>query len=269
MKKVLILGRGPSLDAFRSFNIDDIEDVILMNNHEKTLEDQESIEKLKDKNIYVMCNINQAGFKPGVFNKIKVKGCLTNRLSPDWDLWQEYKDAQRKHHEGGTLNNVGHLPYIAEDEPYLYVWRGPKGKNEKEMRTYDGRLVEHMPEEAEQYVIPVYKEKLVCNCSFYGTLYAILRLNAEHIIYYGLDFYDNLKINKKWYTDPPPYLSSEWWDLRVKYEGEHMKVLWDDYLSEFFPEKKFEFYTTAELDLKSKNIIYNKGTAEQANKTYY
>ena len=78
MKKVLILGRGPSLDAFRSFNIDDIEDVILMNNHEKTLEDQESIEKLKDKNIYVMCNINQAGFKPGVFNKIKVKGCLTN-----------------------------------------------------------------------------------------------------------------------------------------------------------------------------------------------
>ena len=47
MKKVLILGRGPSLDAFKSIDIDNIEDVILMNNHEKTLQDQESFNKLK------------------------------------------------------------------------------------------------------------------------------------------------------------------------------------------------------------------------------
>ena len=51
MKKVLILGRGPSLNTFKSSNINDIEDVILMNNHEKTLQDQESYDKLKDKNI--------------------------------------------------------------------------------------------------------------------------------------------------------------------------------------------------------------------------
>jgi len=269
MKKTLILGRGPSLDTFKSLNVDDIQDVILMNNHEKTLQDQESFEKLKDKNIYVMCNINQAGFVAGVLEKIKVKSCLTNRLSPDWDLWQKHKDMQKKHNEGGTLNNVGHLPHIAEDEPYLYVWRGPKGKNLKEMKTYDGRLIEHMPEEAEQYVIPVYEDKLVCNCSFYGTLYAILKLNAEHIIYCGLDFYDNLKINKKWYVQSPPYLSAEWWDLRVKYEGEHMKVLWDNYMSNFFPDKTFEFHTTADLSFESKNIIYNKVFAEHSNKTYY
>ena len=57
MKKVLILGRGPSLDTFKSLDVSDIEDVILMNNHEKTLEDQESLEKLKDKNIYVMWGV--------------------------------------------------------------------------------------------------------------------------------------------------------------------------------------------------------------------
>ena len=269
MKKALILGRGPSLDAFKSLDIDEVENVILMNNHEKTLQDQTSFDKLKDKNVYVMCNINQAGFVPGVLDKIDIKACLTNRLSPDWELWQKHKDAQRKHNEGGTLNNVGYLPHIAEDEPYLYVWRGPKDRNHKEMRTYNGSLIEHMPEEAEQYVIPVYEDKLVCNCSFYGTLYAILKLKADHVIYCGLDFYDNLKINKKWYIDSPPYLSSEWWDLRVKYEGEHMKVLWDEYMTSFFPKNIFEFYTTAELSLKSKNIVYNKVSAEQSDKTYY
>ena len=126
-----------------------------------------------------------------------------------------------------------------------------------------------MPEEAEQYVIPVYKDKLVCNCSFYGTLYAILKLQAQHVIYCGLDFYDNLKIEKKWFVESPKYLSSEWWDLRVKYEGEHMKVLWDEYMSSFFPDNIFEFYTTANLNLKSKNILYNKVETEQSNKTYY
>tara|TARA_B100000575_G_C23142934_1_gene665704 strand:+ start:5010 stop:5819 length:810 start_codon:yes stop_codon:yes gene_type:complete len=269
MKKVLILGRGPSLDTFKSLNIEDIDDVILMNNHEKTLQNKESFDKLKDKNIYVMCNINQAGFVPGVLDKINVKACLTNRLSPDWELWQKHKDAQQKHSEGGTLNNVGYLPYIAEDEPYLYVWRGPKGKNNMVMKTYNGRIIEHMPEEAEQYVIPVYKDKLVCNCSFYGTLYAILKLQAQHVIYCGLDFYDNLKIQKKWFVESPKYLSSEWWDLRVKYEGEHMKVLWDKYMSSFFPDNVFEFYTTANLNLKSENILYNKVETEQSNKTYY
>jgi len=63
MKKVLILGRGPSLDSFKSLDIDEVESVILMNNHEKTLQDQVSFDKLKDKNIYV-CAIST---KPASF----------------------------------------------------------------------------------------------------------------------------------------------------------------------------------------------------------
>ena len=269
MKKVLILGRGPSLVALKTLDISDVDSVILMNNHENTLSDKLVLNKLKNKDIYVMCNINQAGFVPGVFDKIDVKACLTNRLLPDWKLWKEPKGKQRKHNAGGTLNNLSYLPHIAEDEPYLYAWRGPEGKNRVDMKTYDGRPIEHMPDEAEQYVIPIYENRYVCNCSYYGTLYAILKLQADHVIYCGLDFYDNLKINKKWYTHSPHYLSGEWWDLRVKYEGEHMKVLWDDYIAKFFPESIFEFYTTANLNLKSQNIRYTKIQAEKSNNTYY
>tara|TARA_R110002167_G_scaffold321233_1_gene527108 strand:+ start:7910 stop:8719 length:810 start_codon:yes stop_codon:yes gene_type:complete len=269
MKKVLILGRGPSLEKFKSLDLDGISDIILMNNHEKTLQDQAAIRILKNKKVYVMCNINQAGFTSAIFEKIDVKACLTNRLKPDWDLWQEHKDRQKKHNQGGTLNNIGYLPYIAEDEPYLHAWRGPKNRNLKEMRTYNGYPIEHMPEEAEKYIIPVYKDKLICNCSFYGTLYAILKLQARHIVYCGLDFYSNIQIDKKWYINPPAYLTAPWWDLRVKYEGEHMKILWDDYLCKYFPDKKFEFYTTADLNFKSKNIIYNKVSPLKPNKTYY
>jgi hypothetical protein len=269
LKKVLIVGRGPSIEKLKSLNIEDVDDIILMNNHEKTLQNQELYSKIKDKNIYIMCNINQAGFVPGVLEKINVKRCLTNRLSPNWDLWQKHKDKQKKHSHGGTLNNIGYLPYIAEDEPYLYAWRGPRDKNKKEMKTYNGRTIEHMPEEAERYIIPIYQDKLVCNCSFYGTLYAILKLKAEHIVYCGLDFYSNIQLDKKWYMESPKYLSSTWWNLRVKYEGEHMKVLWDNYMCKYFPDKKFEFYTTADLNFKSKNIFYNKVLVAKLNKIYY
>lgn len=268
MSKVLILGRGPSLDYLKNIDFDSIDSIILMNNHEKTLLDHNILDKLKSKEVYVMCNINQAGFVPGVLNKINVKSCLTNRLKPNWELWKEHKSKQKKHNLGGTLNNLTYLPYIAEDEPYLNVWRGPEGRNKNNMKTYDGRLIEHMPEEAEQYLIPVYENKLVCNCSYYGTLYAIIKLDAEQIIYCGLDFYNNLKISKKWYTSPPNYLSSEWWDLRVKYEGEHMKVLWDQYISNFFPNIDFMFYTTANLNFKSKNIQHKKIESDHSGKTY-
>ena len=135
------------------------------------------------------------------------------------------------------------------------------------MKTYNDRVIEHMPEEAEQYLMEVYEKKLVCNCSYYGTLYALVKLKADRVVYYGLDFYENVKINKRWYVEPPAYLSPEWYELRMRYEGEHMRLLWDDYLAEYFPDVTFEFNTTATLDLKSPNIVYNPISLDGIGKT--
>jgi len=271
MKTVYILGRGPSLRALEKANIPSDSDVILMNDHSNTLKNPQMAEKLNNTNNYVMCNSEQKGFNPTVFNKLEIKGCLTNRLKPNWDLWQVHKDKQRKHFEGGTPNNLGYLPYLSEDEPYLYFWRGPRDRNLEDMRTYDGRKIEHIPEEAEQYLIQIYEDKLIGNCSYYATLYAILKLNADHIIYYGLDFYNNLGFKKPWYINPPTYGTAEWWTERVAYEGEHMKVVYDDYLAKFFPDITFEFNTTAALDLRSKNIVCNNISfgPQEASSTYY
>jgi len=272
MKTVYVLGRGPSIETLEFKPEDDVRDVILMNDHSRTIANPRLLERLQDKNIYVMCNINQAGFVPGVLEKISVKGCLTNRFKPDWEVWRQEKEAQTKHYEGGTLNNLGLLPYLAEDEPYVYTWRGPEGRNHEEMTTYNGRKIEHMPEEAEQYLLDVYREKLVCNCSYYGTLYAIIKLKAERVIYYGVDFYDNLKIEKKWYLDPPAYLTDEWTRLRIAYEGAHMKILWDEYLCDYFPQVTFEFNTAATLSHQSPNLIVNKieqSSISQESSMYY
>lgn len=257
MKKTLILGRGPSIQKLKTLDLSDVQDIVLLNNHERTIQDEQMLEKIQDKNIYIMCNIGQTGFIPSVLENVNVKSCLTNRFTPDWDLWQKYKDMQKKNHEGGTLNNLGVLPCIAEDEPYLYAWRGPKGRNKKEMRTYNGILIEHMPDEAEEYLIPIYEDKFIGNCSFYATLYAILKLKAEHVVYCGLDFYNHKSIIKSWFINPPSYLSTPWWDLRLKYEGEHMKFVYDQYFPKQFPNKLFEFHTTEKFTPTSERLIVN------------
>tara|TARA_R110002072_G_scaffold24025_3_gene82206 strand:+ start:1822 stop:2640 length:819 start_codon:yes stop_codon:yes gene_type:complete len=272
MKKVYVLGAGPSLAALEKADMSDVDEVIMINNHKNTVSNNKILEKLKGKDIYVMCNISQEGFHPTVFKKLEIKGCLTNRFKPDWDLWQQSKDNQKKNFEGGTLNNLGYLPHIAEDEPYLYTWRGPPNRNLEDMRTYDGRRIEHMPEEAERYLIPVYEDKLIGNCSYYATLYALLALNATHIVYYGLDFYNNLQFKKSWYTSPPNYGTQDWWTMRVKYEGEHMKELYNNYMAKFFPDAKFEFFTTIENPFKGDNLICNTvslPSETSSNLTYY
>lgn len=246
----------------------DVTDVVLVNDHSKTVEDTELLRLIQPKNTHIICNINNAGFGPYVTQTLGVKKCVTNRFKPDWDLWQKHKDLQRKHSEGGHLNTLDSLPYIAEDEPYLFAWRGPKDRNKPEMRTPSGLKIHHMPESAEKYLPEVYKEKLVCNCGYYATLYALCSLQADHIVYFGMDFYENLKIKKSWYVSPPRYLTSEWKDLRMKYEGEHMKILWDRYLSAYFPTKKFEFFSTAECSFTSPNIIYNKVNSSLSGRTY-
>jgi len=271
MKKVSILGRGSSVTVLENKKIEDVQEIIMINNHASTVANDKIFKNIKDKELYIMCNIIQAGFTPSFFNKINVKSCLTNRLKPNWDLWQKNKDAQKKHHEGGIVNNLGYLPILSEDEPYMYVWRGPKNRNKDKMETYDGRPIKHMPEESEKYLIPVCKNKLICNCSYLASLYAILELKAEHIEYYGLDFYNNIEIKKSWYVDPPKYATPDWWNLRIRHEGEHMKVLYDDYLPKFFPNVKFEFYTTLKHNFFSENVICNsiQVSEEISDKTWY
>ena len=257
MKKVYILGAGPSLTALEKADLSGVDEIIMINDHKNTVLNDNIVEKLRGKEIYIMCNSQQKGFNPTVFNKLEVKGCLTNRFKPDWDLWQHHKDRQKKHSEGGTLNNLGYLPQLSEDEPYLYAWRGPRNRNMEDMRTYDGRKIEHMPDVAEQYLIPITKDKLIGNCSYYATLYALLKLKAEHVVYYGLDFYSNYDLKKSWYIAPPEYSTPEWQRMRLKYEGEHMKVLYDDYFTKFFPNISLEFFTLLEHSFKSPNITCN------------
>lgn len=273
MKKVCILGAGPSLTMFGKQDHENIKDILLINDHRNTVKNPEILHKFQEKDIYLMCNSVSAdtGFNASVFNKIKIKKCLTNKFKPDWLLWQKAKEEQKKHFEGGTLNNLGYLPYISEDEPYVHRWRGPTNRNLDKMYTYDGRPIEHMPEEAEKYIIPVYEDKLLCNSSYYTTLYAILELQAEHIVYYGIDFYNNLDIKKAWYLTPPEYNTREWWSMRIRYEGEHMKHLYKNYLAKFFPEVTFEFFTTMEHDFKSNNIICNSIQVDEAvsKRTWY
>ena len=105
--------------------------------------------------------------------------------------------------------------------------------------------------------------------SYYGTLYALVKLKATKVVYYGLDFYQNIEIDKKWYISPPEYLSHEWHLLRMRYEGEHMVLLWDDYLAKYFPDVTFEFNTAADLDFKSENINHNPILTSATASPYY
>jgi len=118
--------------------------------------------------------------------------------------------------------------------------------------------IEHMPDSCEEYLKPVYRDRIICNCSFYATLYAIIQLKATELTYFGVDFYNHLNIKKKWFIDSPKYLSKEWRDLRLIYEGEHMKILWEKYLTEQFPNVSYKFYTNAiNFKTSKKNIIIN------------
>ena len=79
----------------------------------------------------------------------------------------------------------------------------------------------------------------------------------SHIFYCGLDFYNHKSILKSWFANPPRYLSPPWWDLRLKYEGEHMKAVYDQYFPQEFPNKLFEFHTTEHFVPTSERLIVN------------
>lgn len=229
-----------------------------MNDHSKTINDLNLLSLFKDKENYIISNIQKTGFHPDVIKALKVKDCILNRLEPDYELWQIHKDNQKKWSEGGHLKSVEKLPFLEEDEPYLYAWRGPPGRNTLDMKTSSGMKIKHITNKAEEFLKPVYADKLICNCSYYATLHAILSMKADKITYFGIDFYNHLSLNKKWFIKSPRYLSKEWWELRLYYEGAHMKKLWEDYLSQNFPQVKFIFYTTDRTFItKKENIIIN------------
>ena len=256
-KEVCILGRGPSVNFLPKYSSDSVKDFLLINDHTRTVNNPEIMNIIHDseKKIHLMSNNNKAGFKSQIISKLSnIESCIINRLHPDMEKWKENKHKQKKNNHGGVLNNVIALPPLAEDEPYLYSWRGPE-TNKPEMYTYDKRKIHHMPDSAEKYLIPVAQDKIICNCSYYATLYSILTLKADKIIYFGIDFYNHINIDKKWFVDSPRYLSHEWWNLRLAYEGEHMKILWNKYLTSFFPDVAFEFYTTEESFLGNKKNI--------------
>jgi hypothetical protein len=275
MKKVCILGAGPSLLSLLECDISDVDDVILINNHTRTCQMLEFVNILKDKNIYITCNSSDnkwEGFNPVVFSKLNVKKCLTNMLKPDIELWRQAKEKQKKHHDGGSMNNLGFLPILAEDEAYIDKWRGPEGRNLEKMYTFDNRLIEHMPDSIEQYLIPPFKDNLIVNQSYFASLYAAVELQADSIIYFGLDFYNTFSFKKSWYVNPPTYGTSEWWKARMAYEGEHMKVLYDDYFTKFFPYISLEFFTLLQHTFKNSRITCNTITIDNpeiANQTWY
>jgi hypothetical protein len=274
-KKVCILGAGPSLSKLPEYDMTDIKDVILLNDHTRTCERPDMVNKLKDKNIYIIHNSADnrwSGLNNLVFNKLPIKKCLTDKLKPNYKLHAEAKRQQKKHYEGGTLNNLGFLPTIAEDEPYLHKWRGPPGRNLDKMSAYDGRPIEHMPEYIEEYIIPVHNDNLICNISYCASLYAAIELQAEQLVYFGLDFYNNFKLKKAWYAQPPRYGIPEWWEARMMYEGEHMKALYDDYFTKLFPNISLEFKTLLEHSFRSPRITcdtVNIENPEIANQTWY
>jgi hypothetical protein len=251
-KQVCILGRGPSINFLPLYDASGVTDFLLMNDHRKTVNNEKLLKIINNENkkVHLMSNNNRAGFTPEVFSKLdKVDSCIINRLYPDIEKWQHHKELQRKNQEGGVLNDVKSLPPLSEDEPYAYAWRGPT-TNEPEMFTSGGHKIKHVPNSAEQFLLPVANDKIICNCSYYATLYSILELKATKIVYFGIDFYNHLELNKKWFMKSPSYSTPQWWDLRMIYEGQHMKLLWKNYLTKFFPNVSFEIHTT-ETDFKS------------------
>jgi len=268
-KKICIVGRGPSWTRIKEIP-DDYDILMFINNpSEKIFDDPEILDLVKSKEVVIFSNMPQRtiAFSERMLNTLNVKKCVVSRLSPDWELWHEHKSKQKR--SCPAWKQLSHLPPLEEDEPYLYIWRGPAGTNLEKMYTPGGRLIEHMPDETEKYLCSIYGDKMICGCSIYASLYAIIKLKVEHIYYCGVDFYHDLKISKRSFVESPTYYSGQdWWDLRVKTEGEHLKILYDKYMPQFFKNVVFEFYTDANYNPTSKTVISHPSGKEVMYKHY-
>ena len=256
-KKLLIVGRGSSWKRIKEIPND--YEMILFINTPSILsvkeKDEELIERVRTKKVVIYSNMPQRtlGFREEILNFLDVDECSLARCSPNWALWNKHKAKQKR--TCPAWKQLSTLPPLEEDEPYQYIWRGPEPTNAPEMFTPGGRKIIHLVDEAEQYLAAIYGDKIMCNCSIYASLYGLLKLKADHIYYCGVDFYHDLRISKKSFIEAPKYMSGQdWWDLRVKTEGEHTNIAYNDYMAKFYPEAVFEFYTAADWEPRSENV---------------
>ena len=268
-KKLLIVGRGTSWKMIKQIP-NDYEMVLFINTPPLlNTDDEELLENIRSKKVIIYTNMPQRNiaFQDNILEYMNVQECAIARCSPNWPLWNEHKSKQKR--ACPAWRQLPTLPPLEEDEPYLYIWRGPEPTNAPEMFTPGGKKINHLVDEAEQYLAAIYGDKMMCNCSIYASLYGILKLKAQHIYYCGLDFYHDLRIAPKSFIQAPAYMSGQdWWDLRVKTEGEHTKIVYNEYMSKFFPDIIFEFYTNAEWHPTSSNVITHCSEEEVIYKNY-
>jgi hypothetical protein len=263
-KPICIAGQGRSLQMIKQIP-DDFDKVLLCNYDQqfisKVLEDQELTEIFRRKECILFCNASKSGFNKMAFDNFNVKACVVNRVKPteNWELWTAHKKIQTR----GVMFNNDKIPPVEKDLPYMYKWRGPapispdgshvpiRNVNFPEMKINDDMPIQHMSEDIEIYLFEPTRDRLETNMGLYFTsLYSIVQEKADHLYFAGIDFYDSIGDGEAWKFHK---------EARLKMEGEHMKILLNDYLSRYFPKVKFEFFTHANFTSQKDNVIIHRG----------
>lgn len=260
-KNICILGQGRSFKRVKEF-ADKIDEIILCNYdqnfiNQNILNDPELLKILQDKKCILFCNTSKTGFNQMAFDNFNVARCVVNRVRPtdNWELWRLHKSTQKK----GIWYHDENIPPFEKDLPYFYKWRGPapvagvhpNNVNYPQMSLQNGFNIEHLSENIEMYLFEPTRDRLETNMGLYFTaLYAIIDLKKDNLYYAGIDFYDTQGDGEAWKA-----ATSD----RLKMEGGHMKILADKYLSKYFPQVTFNFYTEANFEPDSKNIKVIEG----------
>ena len=286
---VCILGQGRSFARVKEI-ADKFDDILLVNYdahfiRDHVLKDLEIVEILAEKNCILFCNNSKSGFNQLAFEHFNVDRLVVNRLEADHDLWKEHKEKQvhdYMYYEEG-------IPKVKKDLPYLYKWRGPGvepnhgpelvnwptmfyNANSGQLIISDKRVedvaaqpdgfpdngiyrIYPMPDETEEYLIEPTNDKMEKNCGVYFTsLYSIVGMKKKHLYFAGIDFYDTVNDGEAW-----KYYSNV---DRLRMEGAHMKILLNRYLPKYFPDVKFEVFTSAKFDSENENVIIHQKDIE-------
>jgi len=294
---VCILGQGRSFTRIKEF-ADKFDEILLVNFDERfiqdtVLRDPEVAKILAEKKCILFCNNSKSGFCPGAFKHFNVDKLVVNRLEADWDLWRKHKVTQTR----GYMYHEEGCPKFEKDLPYLYKWRGPSAEDQQGtwtvnwptmyyvLNTTDGPTLIHsdkkiseicalnpgfspdgnpeqglyriypMPDETEEYLIEPTNDRMEKNCGVYFTsLYSIVGMKKKHLYFAGIDFYDTVNDGEAW-----KYYSNV---DRLRMEGAHMKILLNRYLPKYFPDVKFEVFTSAKFDSENENVIIHQKDAE-------
>ena len=294
---VCILGQGRSFTRIKEF-ADKFDEILLVNFDERfiqdtVLRDPEVAKILAEKKCILFCNNSKAGFCPGAFKNFNVDRLVVNRLEADWDLWRKHKATQTR----GYMYHEEGCPKFEKDLPYLYKWRGPSAETQQRtwminwptmyyaLNTPNGPTLVHsdkkiseicalnpdfspdgnpeqglyriypMPDETEEYLIEPTNDRMEKNCGVYFTsLYSIVGMKKKHLYFAGIDFYDTVNDGEAW-----KYYSNV---DRLRMEGAHMKILLNRYLPKYFPDVKFEVFTSAKFDSENENVIIHQKDAE-------